>query len=430
MKPKKPPPPPQPAELVIDHWGRSADGVATLDGENVFVPYALPGERVAVDIYRHKKMPTTGKLKQVLQPSAQRVAPTCQHFGVCGGCALQHIDAEGYSDYKVGLIKLQLDRAGVSPETWLPVQSSPPAARRRVVYSARKFRDGQLSVGFNERGAHWLVNVQKCEVVKPAITNLLAPLRVLLDALLEPSDKVDIDVTWFPEGLDVVLLGLPRIDLPGREMLAAFARDNKLARLSIRARKIKDREPVYMVAKPSCTFGDVTVYPPAGAFLQATTEGEAAMVKVVCDAVEHYQPKAKDLADLFAGSGTFSGVLAKYGRVLAAEFEGDSLDCLTAARHPQITTRAQDLFEDPLTVAELNVFDVVLFDPPRAGAKAQSEVLAKSKVPLVIAISCNPETFARDARILVDGGYVLRSLTPIDQFLWSPHLEVAGVFTR
>lgn len=427
---KAAPPPPESATLTITHWGRSADGVAVHNGENVFVPYALPGEQVAVDIIRRKKFPTSGKLKSVELASPARVAPACQHFGVCGGCALQHISAEGYNDYKVGLIKHELQRALVEPKTWQTMRISPPAARRRVVYSARKFREGNLSVGFNERGAHWLVNVQHCAVVRPEITNLLAPLRVVLDALLQPSDKVDVAVTWFPEGLDVVLLGLPRIDWQGREMLADFARANGVARLSIRARKIKDREPVYVAAKPSCTFGTLKVFPPAGAFLQATVEGEAAMGDIVRTAIAEYQPQAKDLADLFAGSGTFSGVLANYGRVLAVEFEGDSLDSLAAARDPRIATRAQDLFTDPLSVAELNVYDVVLFDPPRAGAKAQAEQLAKSKVPLVIGISCNPETFARDAKILIDGGYVLQSVTPVDQFLWSPHLEVVGVFTR
>lgn len=421
---------PEPATLTVTHFGRSADGVAVHNDENVFVPYALPGEQVAVDIIRRKKIPTSGKLKNILQASPQRVAPSCQHFGVCGGCALQHVNDEGYEAYKAGLIQHELQRAGVEPHTWRPMRKSPPAARRRVVYSARKFREGNLSVGFNERGAHWLVNVQQCPVVRPEVSNILSPLRSVLDVLLQPSDKVDVAVTWFPEGLDIVLLGLPRIDWQGRELLANFARNNRVARLTIRARKIKDREPVFEVAKPSCTFGTVKVYPPAGAFLQATVEGEAAMGEIVATAIKTYQPQAKDLADLFAGSGTFSGVLANYGRVLAVEFEGDSLNCLTAARDPRITTRAQDLFTDPLTVAELNVFEVVVFDPPRAGAKAQADELAKSKVPLVIGISCNPETFARDAKILIDGGYTLQSVTPVDQFLWSPHLEVVGVFTR
>lgn len=427
---KKPFPPPQPATLDIAHWGRSADGVAVLEGENIFVPYVLPGERVDVEIMRRHKMPPIAKVKNIVTPSPQRVEAPCQHFGLCGGCALQHANEQAYTDYKVGLIKHELSRAGIEPKAWMPMRISPAGARRRVSYSARRFMDGKLSLGFNERGANWMVDVQRCVVVKPPISDMLAPMRAVLLQLLQPGEKTDVLVTWFPEGLDIVLQGLPRIDWQGRELLAEFARNNGVARLSIRTRKIKDREPVYQVAKPSCTFGTVKVYPPAGAFLQATLEGEAAMVDIVRSAIAEHQPKAKDLADLFAGSGTFSGVLADYGRVLAAEFEGESLDSLTAAKDSRITTRAQDLFSEPLTVAELNVYDVVLFDPPRAGAKEQAAMLAKSKVPLVLAISCNPETFARDAKILMEGGYTFQTLTPVDQFLWSPHLEVVGVFTR
>lgn len=434
MSKKKPLPLPEPAVLTIGHLGRSGDGVAVHHNENIFVPYALPEEEVAVEIIRRHKMPPLGKLKNVVRSAATRAAPVCQHFGVCGGCALQHMTAEAYAAYKVGLLQHELTRAGIVPESWGAIKISPPASRRRVVYSARMFKDGQLSVGFNERGAHWLVDVQHCAVVRPEVSALLPPLRALLRQLLQPSDKVDIAVTWFPEGLDVLLLGLPRLDLNGREALASFARAEKLARLSVRARKIKDREPIYQVTVPSCQFGALNVRPPAGAFLQATTAGEAAMVAEVQAAIAAYAPQAKDLADLFAGSGTFSGVLADYGRVLAVEFAGESLTSLqqAAAAQPnlRISTRAQDLFADPLTVPELNVFDVVLFDPPRAGAAAQAAMLANSKVPLVIGISCNPETFARDAKALLAGGYHLKQVTPVDQFLWSPHLEVVGVFTR
>jgi 23S rRNA (uracil1939-C5)-methyltransferase len=398
--------------------------------ENIFVPYALPGERVTVDVVRRKKEPPSGKVINIENPAPARRAAPCRHFGTCGGCVLQHMDAESYSAYKTGLVTHQLERAGIKPETLHPTRTSPEGARRRVVYSARKFKDGKISVGFNERGSSWMVDVQNCLVVKPAISAILAPLRMLLDQLLVPGDKCDAAVTWFPEGLDIVLLGLPRIDMEGREALASFVHTNKLARLSVRSRRIKDRDPIATVAMPSCRFGDTIVHPPAGAFLQATLEGEAAMGDCVNTAIDEYAPNAKRFADLFAGCGTFSGLLATRGKVLAVEFEGESLTTLANARAPNITTRGQDLFTDPLPPAELNTFDVVLFDPPRAGAAAQAAELAKSKVPLVIAVSCNAETFARDAKLLIDGGYALRDLTPVDQFLYSPHIEVVGVFTR
>lgn len=429
-KRKKVPPEIFSADLTITHLGRGGDGVAQHEGQNIFVPFALPGERISATITRHPKFGNSAKLDRLHDAAATRAAPPCIHFATCGGCALQHMDADSYREYKIGLLKHEFDRAGLTYEVILPLASSPPGSRRRAVFSARKFKDGKLSVGFNERGANWLVDALECHTVKPQIEALLPPLRLLLSELLEPSDKVDVAVTWFREGLDVVLIGLPRLDWQGREKLAQFGAAHGICRLSVRARKIKDREPIYQSAKPSCTFGAVTVHPPAGSFLQATLEGEAAMVRATRDAIEKYAPNARLFADLFCGSGTFSGVLADYGNVLSVEFEGDSLAALTAAKSPRIFTRAQDLMAEPLMPVELNTRDVVLIDPPRAGCKAQAEQLAQSKVPLVISISCNPETFARDARILIAGGYRLREVTPVDQFLWSPHLEVVGIFTR
>lgn len=427
---KKTPPEIFTADLTITHLGRGGDGVAVYEDQNIFVPFALPGEKITATITRHPKFGSSAKVTTLHEPAANRAAAPCPHFSICGGCALQHMDADSYRAYKIGLLQHEFERAGLTYETMQPLASSPPQSRRRATFSARRFREGNLSVGFNEKGANWLVNVEACFTVKPEIAAILPPLRAVFAQILEPSDKVDVSVTWFPEGLDVLLLGLPRLDWQGRELLAQFAATNGVARLSVRARKIKDREPIFQSTKPSCTFGETVVHPPAGSFLQATLEGESAMAGAVRTAVERYAPNAKMFADLFCGSGTFSGVLANYGNVLAVEFEGESLAALTAAKNPRITTRAQDLMGDPLLPTELNVRDVVLFDPPRAGAKAQAEQIAQSKVPLVIYISCNPETFARDAKILQAGAYQLREVTPVDQFLWSPHLETVGIFTR
>ena len=427
---KKSPPERLQAELDVTHFGRGGDGVAVFEEKTVFVPFALPGERVAATITRHPKFGTSVKLDRVLQPAPNRRSPPCVHFGVCGGCALQHVETAGYEAYKRDLLLHELSRGGIAAETLLPLASSPPGSRRRAVFSGRRFKEGTVSVGFNERGANWMVDVVECHTVRPEIASLLPPLRALMLVLLEPGDKTDIAVTWFPEGLDVVLVGLPRLDLRGREALADFARANNLARLGVRAKKIKDREPIYQTTTPSCTFGTTKVYPPAGAFLQATLEGEAAMAGAVRAALDKYAPDAKRFADLFCGSGTFSGVLAERGNVLSVEFTGDSLQSLADAKNPRIFTREGDLFAEPLMPGELNTFDAVVIDPPRAGAKEQAAQLAESKVPLVVSISCNPETFVRDAKILMAGGYVLRELTPVDQFLWSPHLEVVGVFVR
>ena len=431
---KKTPPEIFPVELTVTHQGRGGDGVAMHEDQTLFVPFALPGEQISATVTRHPKFGSSVKLDKVHNEAAHRIAPACAHFTVCGGCALQHMNAESYGAYKVGLLKHEFERAELEYETMLPLASSPPGSRRRAVFSGRKLRDGKIAFGFNERGANWLVDLKECHTVMPAIEQIVPHLRQLLNDILQPSDKTDIAVTWFPEGLDIVLVGLPRLEWKDRELLAEFAATHKVARLSVRARKVKDREPIYQSSKPSCTFGSTIVHPPAGSFLQATLEGEAAMVKAVRDALQKYAPEAKMFADLFCGSGTFSGVLAdchpKGGHVLSVEFEGESVQTLANAKNPRIFTRAQDLMGDPLLPAELNTRDVVLIDPPRAGCKTQAEELAKSKVPLVISISCNPETFARDAKILVEGGYTLREVTPVDQFLWSPHLETVGIFTR
>ena len=437
MSRRKPIPPPFAARLSVTHFGRGGDAVASQDGEPVFVPFALPGEMIDALVRPHPKFPTTAKITEIITASPDRQVPPCPHFGpdavggnACGGCALQHVNEDAYRAYKLGLLTHQLQRADLTPETLHPLAVSPPGSRRRVVLSGERWHNGTLHFGFNARGGPHLVNLQVCVISRPEIVALIAPLRALLDQLLQPGDKCDAAITWFPQGCDVVLLGLPRVDWQGREAIAQLARECGLSRISIRARKIKEREPVAQLATPTCTFGDLTVAPPAGSFLQATLEGEAAMVAAVQSGLDAYIPQAKRFADLFCGCGTFSGVLAQRGQVVAVEFEGESLEALRNANHPNIHCRAGDLMAEPMTPAELNTFDAVLFDPPRAGAKVQAEELAKSKVRLVIAVSCNPETFVRDARCLTDAGYRLRDIWPVDQFRWSPHLELVAAFTR
>ena len=421
FKPKrarKPVPEPVAATLSITHLGRGGDGIASFEGQNIFVPGGLPGETVDALVQFHPKFPATAKIIAIeAQAETRQVAP-CPNFGACGGCALQHMHDAAYEAYKLDLLLHELGRAGVVAETVLPIAVSPPNSRRRANLSAQRWRDGTMKLGFNARGGPNIVSLDICHTLRPELVAVIDPLRRVLGEIIDPGDKLDVAVTWFEAGIDILLLGLQKLDWKAREALAAFARNNNVVRLSARARKLKDREPVYQAAVPTCTFGAVTVAPPAGSFLQATLEGEAAMVGAVRAAIGKYRPTAKRLADLFCGSGTFSGVLADCspngGHVLSVEFEGESLAALAKAGAPNIATRAGDLMEQPLPPAELNTFDVVLIDPPRAGAASQAAQLAKSMVPLVISISCNAETFARDAKTLIAGGYVLRELTPVD----------------
>lgn len=430
-KPKrKPIPPPVQAVLTITHYGRSGDGIASFEGQSVFVPGAIPGETIEALVQLHPKFPATAKVIGIAAAAAGRQSAPCPHFGSCGGCALQHLNDDAYEAYKVDLLRHELERAGVVAETMLPIAVSPPNSRRRAVLTAHRWRDGTLQLGFNARGGPNVVSLDLCHTLRPELVALIEPLRNVLIGVIDPGDKLDVALTWFENGVDLLLLGLQKLDWQARELLAGFAREHGLARLSVRGRKLKEREPVYQARLPACRFGAITVAPPAGAFLQATLEGEAAMAKAVTDALAKYAPQAKRFADLFAGSGTFTGVLAQYGQVLAVEFEGESLTALASAKAPNVATRAGNLMEAPLEPSELDTFDAVLMDPPRAGAKTQAEQLANSKVPLVISISCNAETFARDAKLLIAGGYSLRELTPVDQFRWTPHLETVGIFTR
>lgn len=403
--------------LVIDRIGAKGDAVARTPEGDVFLGGALPGESVTAVVDGER-----GDLVSVDSPSTERVAPPCPLFGRCGGCALQHWAVEPYARWKAGLVAAALKQAGLDA----PVAPLVPAhgeGRRRVILHARR-RPGGWDVGFMARRSHDLVAVETCPILVPALADAPRIAKRVVEAL--GGDKpLDVQVTATGGGLDVDVRGHGPISDGKRRVLGETARDLGLARLSLHGDVIAANAPT------AVRMGEAEVRIPPGGFLQATATGEETLARLVVEGVV----KAKKVADLFAGVGPFTFRLARSAKVHAAEGDAGAVAALqAAARETQglkpVTAEVRDLFKRPLVAAELAGFDAVVFDPPRAGAKAQAQALAGSAVPRVVAVSCDAATFARDAAILVAGGYRILSVTPVDQFLYSAHVETVAVFEK
>ncbi|HYC04207.1 MAG TPA: class I SAM-dependent RNA methyltransferase [Azospirillaceae bacterium] len=427
--PPVPPPSLEPVEVTIEQIGGRGDGVAHWRGERLFVPQTLPGDRLMVRFGAQRGDGWMAEPVTLLESAAGRVEAPCAHIGSCGGCALQHLDDSFYDRWKLDLLRTAMARAGLPELPFEPLVKTPAGGRRRAVLAAAR-RGRRMWLGFNERASHRLVDVEGCPVMQPPLQALLDPLRRLLLSLVPDETKLDVALTLLDDGADVVLEGLPEPDLAALEALGTFAGEHDLARLSWRRKPGAAPEPIALRRDGVVRFGSVTVSPAPGAFLQASREGEAALVALALAGTAG----AESVADLFAGSGTLTFPLAERSRVHAVESDAQGIRCLEGGARQlptgRVTVERRDLFREPLSAAELGQFQAVVFDPPRAGAQGQAEALAASSVPSVVAISCNPQSFARDARILVDGGYNLERVVPVDQFLWSPHLEVAAVFRR
>ncbi|MGY0829926.1 class I SAM-dependent RNA methyltransferase [Azospirillum argentinense] len=422
------------AEVTVTEVGARGDGIASFDDAKLFVPLTVPGDRVRVAVKEAANAKGDGlraDLLEILEPGPGRAVPPCSHFGTCGGCTLQHMEDAAYAAWKVGLVQGALARVGLDDTPLEPLSRTPPAARRRARFAALK-RGRRVWLGFNERMSHRLTDLAECPVLRPGLFALVEPLRGLLLSVLPDGGGGDVIATDLEGGIDLVLVGPRSLDRAARERLVSFGEEFGVARISWQAdeRQPDGRgtpEPIAHRRPLAVSFAGLPVTPPPGAFLQASAEGEAALVAAVLANIG----EPKRVADLFAGLGTFAVPLAQRAAVHAVEGDAPALAALNkAAGALRLTTERRDLFENPLTAKELARFDAVVFDPPRAGAAAQAQVLSGSKVPRVVAVSCNPATFARDARTLVDGGYVLSRVYPVDQFLWSAHVEVVGVFSR
>lgn len=401
---------PRAAELTIEALGQRGDGIAMLDGRRIFVPLSAPADRVRAEIEGER-----ARVLELLEPSPLRVAPPCRHFGVCGGCTLQHVEMTWQLEWKRELVRTALARAGVIAEV-LPTQPIPPGRRRRATFAVKRVGK-RLLLGFNERGAHRIVPLTGCHVLRREIVALLPPLRDFLAGLKTPA-AFDVHVAWL-DGLDVWIAADLPAELATHEALAAFAQSADLARLATGARP----EVTVQRRAPTIRRGDRAVVPPPGGFLQASAEAEAWLQAQVEMAAKH----ARRVVDLYAGSGALTLPLAD--RCELRLFEGDAA-AVAAARAGGLNAELRDLARRPLQPDELANVDCAVLDPPRAGAAPQAAALAASAVPTVAYISCHPGSFARDARTLLDGGYRLSHVQPLDQFTWSAHVELAAIFVR
>jgi 23S rRNA (uracil1939-C5)-methyltransferase len=419
-------------DLEVASIGTRGDGVAVYGDTRVFLPFTVPGDKLRARIVAKRGEGFAGDVVELLSEGPVRRIPDCRHFGVCGGCALQHVAAEAYASWKRELVVLALQHRGLRD---IPVEAcitSPPGSRRRAKFAVLRVKDRML-LGFHERASDRIVDIDMCPVLSPALVAVLAPLRSALSAI--GVSRADVGLLETETGLDVLIEAKGEPSLKARQALAGLAESGDFARLTwrppTRPGMPREDDPIAMRRAPVLRFGDVPVTPPPDAFAQATKQAEDSMVVFVRDALAG----ATRVADLFAGCGTFTFPLARMAPVTS--IDGDD-DLIAAARHAAhhasglkvIDFQTRDLFRRPLAADDLKPFDAVVFDPPRQGAKAQAEMLATSRVPVVVGVSCDPGTFARDARILVDGGYRLMRVQPIDQFLWSPHVELVVEFRR
>lgn len=410
--------------LIIARVGAQGDGVAETPHGPVFAPLTLPGEVIDAEVVEWR-----ADAIRLLQASPDRIAPVSPHYGDCGGCSLQHWATAPYLEWKREQVRSALARERIETEIE-PTVATAPGTRRRLALHARRGSDGQVALGFKARKSWRLVEVRQCPVADPRLVAAIPALARIAEAFLEhPKSAPTLHATWTLTGLDVDVTGVERRsgglsrDAQMRAIQAAGAAD--LARLSLAG------EVLMMTRPPTVAFGRATVPLPAGGFLQAVPEAEAAMVERAVAAVRG----AKKIADLFCGAGTFTFPLAEVAPVLAADASATGVAALkagiaSAKGLKPITAEARDLFRRPLAPYDLRGCDALVMDPPRAGAIEQTAQVAQSKAATVVGVSCNPVTFARDARVLIEAGFRLEQVTPVDQFLWSAHVELVGVFRR
>jgi 23S rRNA (uracil1939-C5)-methyltransferase len=408
--------------LVIDHVGHFGDGVVHAGGQNVYVPYTLGGETVEAEAVAGH--PDRRRLLRVERASPQRITPFCPHFGICGGCAIQHWESEHYRAWKRALVVELLAQARLDCEVH-PLIDAHGLGRRRITLHARMGTHEVLKVGFAAAGLHDIIPIDRCPILAPGLSGAFDAAWALAEALISIGKPLDIQITATDNGLDVDVRGSGPLPSKMISTLSRLAEQHRLARLTRHGELVLQQSP------PAIAIGAAQVTLPPGSFLQATAAGEETLAALVSD----HCKRAKHIADLFCGVGPFALRLAAKSKIAAFDSDAGAVAALqkaatsTSGLKP-LKAEARDLFRRPLMPQELRDYDTVVFDPPRQGAQAQATQLAASKVLTVVAVSCNVTTFARDAKILVEGGYGIEGVTPVDQFRHTPHVELVARFSR
>ncbi len=413
----------KPQKLLIETMSAGGAGLAPTADGRVAVSYTLPGETVMAMVDGER-----GALQGVIKPSLARIAPFCPQFTICGGCAIQHWQAEDYEAWKHGLVVQALQANGIKAEVAALVDGH-GTGRRRVTFHARFARDphGRMraTLGFMRHRTHDIIAIEACPLLDAGLAGALSAARALVEPLAAVGKPVDVHVTATLDGMDIDLRGTGAVPEAVRQALMRIAQDHDLARLSQHGVLLIERR------RPRLQIGPALVTPPAGAFLQATELGESVLAGLVTSAIKREAP----VADLFAGIGTFALRIATRASVHAYEMDQAALAAGESGAHTTQGLRDmrfvhRDLFRNPLMPHELKAYEAVVIDPPRAGALEQMREIAAAQVPLVVSVSCNLATFARDAKILIAAGYVCEGVTPVDQFRHSAHIELVGVFRK
>lgn len=407
--------------LIITDLGPKGDGIVQGDNGSIFLDRTAPGDEVEAELFRDDKGVMRGEVINLITPSPFRVSPPCPHYDVCGNCTLQHVSLEFYQNWKLGLVKEALLKWNLKPKQWLSPVFLKGRNRRRATFSLTR-KKGKLIMGYYQRRSKNISPIPDCEVALPELMEIRNWTEPFLSSLVKEGKTLDVFIQKIGDSFEMVLSGLPTISKAVLEEIAGLP---SIDRVSLK----KDGGIQVLAQKKTLIahFGQLRVPLPPASFLQPTEDGE----KTLVDAVLKAANPGKRLADLFSGSGTFSGPLLSLGEVSAYESNPHAVRALrSAVKKERLQVHQRDLFIQPLSRQELNQFDTIVFDPPRAGCVEQAKEMARSHCPLLIGVSCNPATFARDAHHLTRGGYQLQSLQIIDQFLWSHHVEVVGVFTK
>jgi 23S rRNA (uracil1939-C5)-methyltransferase len=412
-------------ERVLEVAAMGARGDSTADGPDgvVYAPYALPGESIRARVAGGR-----AEVVEILKASADRQDAACRHFGRCGGCQLQHWKQEPYLAWKREQVVHALNKRGLGGAVVEPTIAAWGQGRRRAAFHAAR-QNGQVRIGFIERGGARLTPIAQCPALAPQLEALALKLAPLAELALPSRGEITLHCLLTDAGVDVAIKGAGRAELLHRaalESLSAMATQLDLARLSI------DGEPIVERAKPLVRMGRAMVAPPPGSFLQPTLMGEETLARLTLEALKG----ASRVIDLFSGVGTFALRVAEQAEVLAAESDAEALAALKKAADgaggalKQVTTLRRDLLRTPMSSLEMKKFDAAVIDPPRSGARLQAEQIARAPIRRLAYVSCDPASFARDVKVLVEHGFTLTRITPVDQFRWSPHVEVVGAMER